>query len=421
MQGKLAFLFILVTLSGPLFSQNKNWQPGYVLSIEGDTLKGLLDYQDWKRNPKSISFKSKVGEEKRYAADQIDQFYVKTANELYFGRIVRTDQSSLRSSDVINLLNQNIYKTDTVFLKVLVKGEKNLFQFDDGKRVHFLIGENGNIRELEIKKQRVSQNSGYAVLTINMYREQLRSVMSDCTPKNVDINRLMYGTKSFIKVFLAYHECKSSHVEYINQSNDAFKFVFGITGGAQSTNVKVSSSEGFPTLVSDDYSTSYGPIAGLTCDIIIPKSRGAWSIANSLIYSNYSTSEVTVLPSGLNTYTSDININFSHVKLTNLFRFKFVSNHKFSPFINLGISNSFALKSEFYSIRETSGFLNMTERIDYDTRNHEQGLIVGGGVVFGNWTTEIQYESTNGFSVFSGLGTKVIYTRFLIGYRLSKG
>jgi hypothetical protein len=52
----ITFLFFLLT-SISLFAQS-NYQSGYVVTAQGDTLKGRIDYKEWSRNPAEISFQS---------------------------------------------------------------------------------------------------------------------------------------------------------------------------------------------------------------------------------------------------------------------------------------------------------------------------------------------------------------------------
>lgn len=423
MTTKIITLILVVFATISANSQVANWEPGYIIHHDGDTTKGLIDFKDWKQNPKSILFQDSNGIEISYSANSIDYFYISAFDELYHGDIVITDQSSLRSNDVINLINQNITKKDTVFLKVLVAGKNSLLEFNDGNRTHYLYGDDTNIRELEVKKRRALQSSNtYGVATINIYKEQLKVLMKDCPKISADIDNLTYSSKGLTSIFLKYHECSSFPIDYVNQSKDKLKFKFGIGTGVQITSIRLDSEVGFPTISSNNYSTPINPIIGVSGEIIIPKNRESWSIVNDLVFSNYTSTVNTQIQSGASIYTSDVNIKFSYVKLMNLIRYKFITNSSLLPFLNFGISNSFALSSEFYSIREITDLgetISRTERVDYEVRNHEQGLVLGGGVAFKKWSAEIQYESTNGFSSYSNLGTKISYTRLYIVYNLN--
>jgi hypothetical protein len=50
-------LFICLVVS-KITDAQKNYQPGYVVTLGNDTLTGLINYKNWEKNPKSITFKS---------------------------------------------------------------------------------------------------------------------------------------------------------------------------------------------------------------------------------------------------------------------------------------------------------------------------------------------------------------------------
>jgi len=54
---------ILLLLFLPLFSlAQSNYKPGYVITVKGDTVHGFIDYKEWDKNPKNISFKNALND-----------------------------------------------------------------------------------------------------------------------------------------------------------------------------------------------------------------------------------------------------------------------------------------------------------------------------------------------------------------------
>jgi hypothetical protein len=47
-----AFLMPVISIA------QSNYKPGYVVTLKGDTLTGLIDYREWNNNPKNIRFKN---------------------------------------------------------------------------------------------------------------------------------------------------------------------------------------------------------------------------------------------------------------------------------------------------------------------------------------------------------------------------
>ena len=70
---KSVFVIFLTTCFLQLVAQN-NYQPGFVVENNGDTVKGSIDYKRWDRSPTKITFKS-VTQSKVYAPLDIKVFY----------------------------------------------------------------------------------------------------------------------------------------------------------------------------------------------------------------------------------------------------------------------------------------------------------------------------------------------------------
>ena len=66
---------VLVSVFSSSFCQ-KNFLPGYVIQ-NGDTLKGFIDYRNWRVNPDAISFRRDLNSDERvFAPLEIDGFAV---------------------------------------------------------------------------------------------------------------------------------------------------------------------------------------------------------------------------------------------------------------------------------------------------------------------------------------------------------
>src|SRR5687768_3093606 len=109
-------LLSFLLFSSPAFSQ-RNYTPGYVVLLNGDTARGLIDYRRWDYNPSDISFITQTGsEEIKYRPSIIRSFTV--SGEIFESAFVELekspDQTHRLSTDPAPVL-----KKDTVFLQVL--------------------------------------------------------------------------------------------------------------------------------------------------------------------------------------------------------------------------------------------------------------------------------------------------------------
>jgi hypothetical protein len=120
----LSFLILTTFLSLNVYSQ-QNFVPGYVVTVQGDTLKGSVDYRNWDKNPDKISFvlEGKTTPE-QYSPLDIKSF--KANDEVYVSAIVKSSASYRKPG---NFGDETELKTaiDTTFLQTLIQGDKSLY------------------------------------------------------------------------------------------------------------------------------------------------------------------------------------------------------------------------------------------------------------------------------------------------------
>ena len=90
---KCLLLFFSVLLFEVAFSQ-ENYLSGYVLTLNGDTLKGYVDYRGWEKNKGVVLFKKELSDSKIvYAPLEIKGFGVNGEN--YESAIVKSEMSRI--------------------------------------------------------------------------------------------------------------------------------------------------------------------------------------------------------------------------------------------------------------------------------------------------------------------------------------
>ncbi|MTI30221.1 hypothetical protein, partial [Xanthovirga aplysinae] len=115
----LVYFLVIVNCS---YGQ-ENYLPGSLISIEGDTLKGFIDYRNWDYNPDEIFFKSgEDGEIITYKPKDILGFKVK--DEVYVSASVEVELSSIRTND-LTYSPELIINVESVFLQTMFEGSKS--------------------------------------------------------------------------------------------------------------------------------------------------------------------------------------------------------------------------------------------------------------------------------------------------------
>ncbi|HEY8929036.1 MAG TPA: hypothetical protein VIM55_07585 [Mucilaginibacter sp.] len=134
----------------PLFSlAQSNYQPGYVVGLNGDTTRGYIDHREWFSNPDVISFKKEMnGESRRYTPADIKFFNINNtdAYQTYTGPV----SMDLINTDRLNTGRDTTVKVTQVFLKVLQKGRYlTLYSYADDVKTRFFVSDSpGDIGEL---------------------------------------------------------------------------------------------------------------------------------------------------------------------------------------------------------------------------------------------------------------------------------
>ncbi|MGN6638499.1 MAG: hypothetical protein ACTHJ8_06275, partial [Mucilaginibacter sp.] len=137
---KILTLLSIILLLPFLSSAQSNFKPGYVVTLQGDTLKGAIDYREWDNNPKQITYKDNN--------DQTQEFNVRNAKafainglEYYERYIVSVSQDPVDINKISSKLDTS-YHIDTVFLHVLAKGKNlALYSYNDDIKLRFYISE----------------------------------------------------------------------------------------------------------------------------------------------------------------------------------------------------------------------------------------------------------------------------------------
>jgi len=132
----LIFLLFLI----PAFSSaQSNYKPGYVVTFKGDTVHGYINYRDWNKNPKEITFKTDVNasDKKQYSVKNITAFGV-NGNETYRRSPMWVTQDKIDGD--LSAGPDSTKKLDTVFLRVVTEGKNlTLYAYADHikKRLYF--------------------------------------------------------------------------------------------------------------------------------------------------------------------------------------------------------------------------------------------------------------------------------------------
>lgn len=211
------------------------YKEGYLLTTEGDTLHGYIQYLDWAINPEVIAFKKQLTDEARFVSVQDAKgFFV--ADELYLSYSVEYDSSSIQESRMGRNSAFEL-KKEQVFLYVLVQTENlSLLTYKDARlREHFFIlPENGDIQWLKHKKYKKTEGGAEMITEVRAYQGQLAYYMSGCPQLSSKISGAAYHRRILLPLFNEYSKCMGKSItSYSNK--EAFIVSAGLSAGIVST------------------------------------------------------------------------------------------------------------------------------------------------------------------------------------------
>ncbi len=393
-----------------------NYIKGTIITHNNDTLNGLIDYQNWSKNPETIKFKKDADSHIiYYQPDQIKSFYM--ANEYYISQIVTVSRASHNLQKLQKSVNEIELRSDTVtlFLKTLIEGEASLYYYkDEDATEHFYIKKDTIVDELLYIEYLVTYN----LRKLEKYKGQLIHYLNDCLELANEISELQFKSNDLIKLFTKYNTCVGSGNTY-KIEKPKIEYEPMILVGISFTSLSFES-ETPGSLSETDYENSVDPALGLALNIVFPGNRKKWSVYNELIYKKHSfKGKYKDIKYGDWYDLISTSFDFEYLKMSNLVRFQLYYNN-IRPYFGFGITNSYITKTSNSKIIETFNdpVYNKREKNALDLiRKYEQGFAADLGFIYRNFFIEYRFEKGNGFSEYWNLASNLKTNYILIGYK----
>ncbi|MBP6611202.1 MAG: hypothetical protein KA206_08935, partial [Paludibacter sp.] len=189
--------------------------PGYVILLNGDTLKGQLLKQTSKNAGEKCVFRTETGEEKTFLSVEI-QGYRFTDGKYYISKEIQKDS-----------LNKK-----TVFLEYLIKGITSIYYSFDVVEHYYAEKDGVGLIELtEEEKTRKIADKKFVVQT--QTKGKLAYIMQDCPDVKSNIQNVHLSHSSLIKLAEAYHEkvCNTESCIIYEKSDVSLQLQWNIFAG----------------------------------------------------------------------------------------------------------------------------------------------------------------------------------------------
>jgi hypothetical protein len=360
MKKTILFLVILF-VSNSIHSQN--FQKGYIIKQDRDTVKGLINYSGHS-NYRYCQFKDPINQDKiKYTPDNILGYGF--LNDKYFEshKILNEDQSS-----------------EFVFLEVVIKGLVSLYKYD---KIFYI--EKGDTSFYKISNETIKSSvDGQEMATPSVrYIGLLNLLLSDCVEIRSKIPATSLSERSLTELIERYNKCMNAPVIIYKASKPWIHLRIGISGGILVSRVTLATGYNLYYHLTDTFEKTNSPVYCISFDLLSPKISENTSFHGDLILCkshNYSFNEEKVLSTTTRNY---INIDMTQLKVPIGLKYTF-PGRILSAFLNVGFQSTFNLNPTSGWTRETENFYNGVNKQNYSDRlqirKAQFGLWGGAGI-----------------------------------------
>lgn len=371
-------IVLLLLVSQQCFSQIK-FENGYFIDNNNNRTNCLIKNIDWDDNPSKFNYRlTEDGESKTANIEEIREFGID--NEIKF---LREKVQIDKSSDLAAKLTENRnpeFVEETVFLKLEIEGEINLYSYKSGNlRRYFFKEKDSEIQQLVYKRYLVDYSK---IAQNNAYRQQLAIRLKCNSISEKDIKKVSYKVESLKDIFIQYNNCNSKQSIEVKKSKGDINL--SIKPGIIFSNLSKSTITYADTTFEYENSTNFR--IGAELEYILPFNKNKWGVFLEAAFWN-NKSEIQVESDNVSGGILKVNYRNSTIELPLGIRHYLFLNERSKIY--------FSLSHEFYFLNSKKEYL----------RNDNSTLY--------------SYEDS-GFSVGNlGIGTGFKYNdRFLIEAKL---
>lgn len=243
-------LFIALLLNNGQACAQSDFRSGYLITNEGDTIQGLIDYRGDLRNSKTCSFKTNSNDQVvDYKPDEIKAYRFHNS-KYYLSKNIEIDSEKVQ-----------------LFIEYLVDGIVDLYYLAHKNAGYYLLEkEDGTLVKLETQ---LKNNRGNQVFKYQEYVGILKNAMQKYPVLFDQIDRSKLSHQSLGQLINNYHNLACNDQECVVYTKDISKirFNFNLTGGINWGSIHFSNGP----FMSDNYKNAFYPTVGFSTDISLPQ------------------------------------------------------------------------------------------------------------------------------------------------------
>jgi len=330
---KQLLLFLITILTVNSYSQI-TYEKGYYITNSGQKIDCLIKNIDWRKNPTEFKYKAtEKAENKTATIKSVKEFRIYNSSK-YLRSKVKIDRTT-ENTDDLNHEKNPIFKEEELFLKVLIEGGANLYEYiDDNLTRYFFSKENVAIEQLVFKKYLKNENQ---VGINSKYRQQLWDNLK-CSNFTIDkLQNIDYEKKDLNLFFIEYNQCNNQKFINFNKKKQRKKDVINF-------NIRVGLNNSSLTIQNDisnsrdtDFGNEIGFRLGIETEFIMPFNKNKWAVLIEPTYQSFkSQQELT---------RRNVEVDYKSIEIPIGIRHYFFLNENAKIFINGSYIFDFSLDS----------------------------------------------------------------------------
>lgn len=351
---KKQFLLILaLILSFNCYSQI-SFEKGYFMDHSNQKTNCFIEKIDWNNNPTKFKYKtSENGELQTISIKLVKEFGIDN-----FSKYIKSEVKIDRSSEAIQDLSYDkkpIFNKEELFLKVLIEGKANLYEYIDGNlKRYFYKTENSNIEQLIYKSYKTIGNS---IGENNGFRQQLLVNLKCNNSKLSEIKNIRYTKNSLLKFFTKYNKCNNNDFVIYDLKPKRNFFNLSIRPRVNNSKLVLNNTLAKERTLELERKTGFG--IGIEFEYILPLYKNNWAIAIEPTYQSYE-SEKSLNVSSISSGGLKTEVKYSSIEVPVCLRHYFFFNEKSKLFINASYIFDISSGSKINILRaDDSNFANL--------------------------------------------------------------
>lgn len=165
----------------------QNFKEGFIISYEGDSTNGFVNFTD-KKIFKNCQFKSSIyGEVIKYSPKEIKGFRF-NEGKYFVSKTLIVDGKETR-----------------LFLEYIIEGKANIYYYRDDRDHYFIDTEDSELIELTQKQAYYKRDDSRPYELPKRHKQKLKLVLKDCPEIYPQIDMVSLNHKPLTKLAISYH------------------------------------------------------------------------------------------------------------------------------------------------------------------------------------------------------------------------